>query len=110
VGQKTKWDRSSYTDYPRSAGHDHRRGIQAGSGGLICGKKGMKTLKRHLYSAHNLKPGQYSNRLNVPKDQPLSATGLCCKNTSSCYRQGTGAKSAAARAAKKANKKRETRE
>ena len=26
---------------------------------MICGKKGLTTLKRHLTTAHNLKPGQY---------------------------------------------------
>src|SRR5450756_2311443 len=35
---------------------------------MICGKTGMKTLKRHIASAHDLKPGQYKRRFKIPKD------------------------------------------
>jgi predicted transcriptional regulator len=39
---------------------------------MICGK-GMKTLKRHLSTAHDLKPGQYRKRLGIPPGTPLVA-------------------------------------
>ena len=39
---------------------------------MVCGK-GMKTLKRHLSTAHNLKPGQYRKQFNIPAGTPLVA-------------------------------------
>lgn len=39
---------------------------------MICGR-GMKTLKRHLGSAHGLKPGQYRRQFNIPAGTPLVA-------------------------------------
>jgi predicted transcriptional regulator len=34
-------------------------------GCMICGKTGMKTLKRHLAAAHDLKPGKYRKHNSV---------------------------------------------
>ncbi len=39
---------------------------------MICGK-GMKTLKRHLTTAHGLKPGQYRKMFGIPAGTPLVA-------------------------------------
>ncbi len=39
---------------------------------MICGK-GMKTLKRHLSTAHSLKPGQYRRQFSIPSGTPLVA-------------------------------------
>ncbi len=39
---------------------------------MACGK-GMKTLKRHLATAHDLKPGQYRKMFNIPPGTPLVA-------------------------------------
>ena len=39
---------------------------------MVCGK-GMKTLKRHLATAHDLKPGQYRKQFGVPPGTPLVA-------------------------------------
>jgi predicted transcriptional regulator len=39
---------------------------------MVCGK-GMKTLKRHLSTAHALKPGQYRKQFNIPAGTPLVA-------------------------------------
>jgi predicted transcriptional regulator len=69
---------------------------------MICGKTGMKTLKRHLITAHNLKPGQYRKQFKIPKDQPLAATDYVAKRRQNALDRGLGAKMAAARAAKKA--------
>ena len=73
---------------------------------MICGKKGMKTLKRHLNNAHDLKPGKYRKQFNVPKEQPLAATDYIAKRRQASLDKGLGAKMAAARAAKKANQER----
>ncbi|HWI40788.1 MAG TPA: MucR family transcriptional regulator [Verrucomicrobiae bacterium] len=40
---------------------------------LICGKGGMKTLARHLGTAHGMKPGQYRKQFGIPRTQPLAA-------------------------------------
>ena len=39
---------------------------------MVCGQ-GMKTLKRHLGTAHQMKPGQYRRAFNVPAGKPLVA-------------------------------------
>jgi predicted transcriptional regulator len=69
---------------------------------MICGKKGLTTLKRHLTTAHNLKPGQYRKQFNVPKDQPLAATDYVAKRRQIALDRGLGDNLAAARAARKA--------
>jgi predicted transcriptional regulator len=69
---------------------------------MICGKTGMKTLKRHLATAHNLKPGQYRKQFNIPKDQPLAATEYVAKRRQAALDRGLREKMAAAKAAKKA--------
>jgi predicted transcriptional regulator len=43
---------------------------------MACGK-GMKTLKRHLSTAHDLKPGQYRRKFGIPP-----GTALVAKNYS----------------------------
>jgi len=68
---------------------------------MICGKAGMKTLKRHLSSAHDLKPGQYRKQFNIPKGQPLAATEYVEKRRQIALDRGLGDKLAAARDAKK---------
>jgi len=71
---------------------------------MICGKRGMVTLKRHLASAHDLKPGQYRKQFQVPKDQPLAATQYVEKRRQIALDRGLAEKLAAARAAKKDRK------
>ena len=39
---------------------------------MACGK-GMKTLKRHLSTAHDMKPGQYRKTFHIPAGTPLVA-------------------------------------
>ncbi|MCE5262568.1 MAG: MucR family transcriptional regulator [Deltaproteobacteria bacterium] len=70
-------------------------------GCMICGKTGMKTLKRHLSTAHDLKPGKYRKQFNIPKDQPLAATEYVAKRRQAALDRGLGEKMAAARAARK---------
>ncbi|MBU4581938.1 MAG: MucR family transcriptional regulator [Proteobacteria bacterium] len=68
---------------------------------MICGKTGMKTLKRHIASAHDLKPGQYKRQFKIPKDQPLAAMEYVEKRRRIALERGLGEKLAAAREAKK---------
>lgn len=37
---------------------------------MVCGK-GMKTLKRHLSTAHGMRPGQYRRKFGIPAGTPL---------------------------------------
>jgi predicted transcriptional regulator len=69
---------------------------------MICGKMGMVTLKRHLASAHDLKPGQYRKQFNIPREQPLAAVEYVEKRRQAALDRGLGAKLVAAREAKKA--------
>lgn len=39
---------------------------------MVCGK-GMKTLKRHLATSHDMKPGQYRKAFGIPSGTPLVA-------------------------------------
>ncbi len=39
---------------------------------MVCGKA-MKTLKRHLSTAHGLKPGEYRKQFGIPTSTPLIA-------------------------------------
>lgn len=39
---------------------------------MVCGK-GMKTLKRHIASAHGMKPGQYRRAFGIPAGTALVA-------------------------------------
>ena len=68
---------------------------------MICGKKGMKTLKRHLATAHDLKPGKYRKQFNIPKDQPLAAADYVAKRRQAALDRGLGENLAKARAARK---------
>jgi predicted transcriptional regulator len=69
---------------------------------MICGKKGLTTLKRHLTTAHNLKPGQYRKQFKIPKEQPLAASEYVAKRRQMALDRGLGDNLAAARAARKA--------
>lgn len=74
---------------------------------MICGKKGMKTLKRHLALAHDLKPGQYRKQFNIPKDQPLAALEYVKKRRQMALDKGLGknlVKARKAAAKKRTNK------
>jgi len=71
---------------------------------LVCGKRGLKTLKRHLSSAHQMKPGEYRRLFNIPKDQPLAAVTYVEKRRQMALDRGLGDNLAKARAARMANR------
>lgn len=66
---------------------------------MICGK-GMKTLTRHLKTAHDLKPGQYRKQFGIPRTQSLAAKNYSESRRQMAIDRGLGDKLAAARAAK----------
>ncbi|PKN34483.1 MAG: MucR family transcriptional regulator [Deltaproteobacteria bacterium HGW-Deltaproteobacteria-19] len=70
-------------------------------GCMICGKRGMKTLKKHLSTEHGLKPGQYKRRFKIPKDVDLVAPKYAAARRQMAIDRGLPEKLAAARALRK---------
>jgi predicted transcriptional regulator len=66
---------------------------------MICGK-GMKTLSRHLKTAHDLSPKAYRSQFNIPRAQSLSAKDYSEARKQMALDRGLGANLVAARAAK----------
>jgi len=71
---------------------------------MICGKE-MKTLTRHLKSAHNMKPGEYRKQFDIPRTQPLAARAYSESRKQMAIERGLGENLAKARAARGKGKK-----
>jgi len=71
---------------------------------MACGK-GMKTLKRHLSTAHDLKPGQYRKRFGIPSGTPLVAKNYSEARKKMAQDLNLAAGLAKARAARKKKKR-----
>jgi len=71
---------------------------------MICGQ-GMKTLKRHLATSHDLKPGPYRKMFGVPAGTPLVAKSYSEARKAMAQERNLGAKLVEARAARAAKKK-----
>ena len=67
-------------------------------GCMICGKKGFKTLKKHLSVEHGMKPGQYKRKFKIPKDVDLVAPRYAAARRQMAIDRGLPEKLAAARA------------
>ncbi len=70
-------------------------------GCMICGKKGFKTLKKHLAVEHGMKPGQYKRKFKIPKDVDLVAPNYAAARRQMAIDRGLPEKLAAARALRK---------
>lgn len=68
---------------------------------MICGK-GFVTLKRHLTTAHEMKPGEYRKQFGIPSSQPLAAKAYSESRKQMAIDKNLGAGLAAARAARTA--------
>lgn len=66
---------------------------------MLCGKE-MKTLARHLKTAHNLKPGEYRKQFDIPRSQPLAARAYSESRRQMAMERGLGENLAKARAAR----------
>jgi predicted transcriptional regulator len=66
---------------------------------MICHKQ-MKTLARHLKTAHDLKPGEYRKQFAIPRTQPLAARDYSETRKQMAIERGLGENLAKARAAK----------
>ena len=69
---------------------------------MICGKSGLKILKRHLQVAHDMKPGQYRKQFNIPSSQALVAKNYSEQRKKAALDRGQGDVLAKARAVKAA--------
>lgn len=70
-------------------------------GCMICGRKGFKTLKKHLSTEHGMKPGQYKRKFKIPKDVDLVAPNYAAARREQAIARGLPEKLAAARALRK---------
>lgn len=70
---------------------------------LLCNKE-MKTLSRHLKTAHDLTPKEYKEKFNIPKEQPLTARNYSESRREMAIARGLGDNLARARAARKTAK------
>lgn len=73
----------------------------------IC-NKGFKTLKRHLSTAHDLKPGEYRKQFGIPSTQSLAAKSYVESRRQMAIELGLGEGLAKARATKKAEAERKS--
>jgi predicted transcriptional regulator len=71
---------------------------------MICGKP-MKTLARHLKTAHDMKPSEYRKQFDIPRTQPLAARSYSESRRQMAVDRGLGENLAKARAAKAKSKK-----
>ncbi len=71
---------------------------------MLCGKE-MKTLARHLKTAHGLKPGEYRKQFDIPRTQPLAARSYSESRRQMAVDRGLGDNLAKARAARRVKKK-----
>jgi predicted transcriptional regulator len=71
---------------------------------MICGKA-MKTLARHLKTAHGMTPSEYRKKFDIPRTQPLAARSYSESRRQMAIDRGLGENLAKARAAKAKNKK-----
>ncbi len=69
----------------------------------IC-NKGFKTLKRHLTTAHAMKPGQYRKQFGIPATLSLAAKSYVESRRQMALEKGLGEGLAKAREAKAATK------
>ncbi|MCM2265236.1 MAG: MucR family transcriptional regulator [Desulfuromonadales bacterium] len=70
---------------------------------MICGK-GMKTLTRHIKTAHAMTPGQYRKQFGIPRTQSLAAKNYSESRRQMALDRGLGEKLAKAREARAKNK------
>ncbi|MFA5517516.1 MAG: MucR family transcriptional regulator [Desulfuromonadales bacterium] len=71
---------------------------------MLCGKE-MKTLARHLKTAHGMKPTEYRKQFDIPRTQPLAARSYSESRRQMAVDRGLGDNLAKARAARKVKKK-----
>jgi len=66
---------------------------------MLCGKE-MKTLARHLRTAHDMKPSEYRKQFDIPRTQPLAARNYSETRRQMAVDRGLGENLAKARAAR----------
>lgn len=66
---------------------------------MLCGKE-MKTLARHLKTAHGMSAGEYRKKFSIPRAQPLAAKNYSESRRQMAVDRGLGDNLAKARAAR----------
>lgn len=67
---------------------------------MLCGK-GMKTLGRHLRTAHEMQPSEYRKKFGIPRSQSLASKAYSETRRQMAVDRGLGENLARARAAKR---------
>lgn len=70
---------------------------------MVCGKGGMKTLTRHIRTAHNMRPGHYRKQFGIPRAQSLTAKNFSESRKKMAEERGLGDVLAKAREVRAAN-------
>jgi len=71
---------------------------------MICGT-GMKTLSRHLKTAHGMSASEYRKQFDIPRTQALAARNYSESRRQMAIDRGLGENLAKARAARRSKKK-----
>ena len=70
---------------------------------MVCGKGGMKTLKKHLAASHDLKPGEYRKQFGIKSSQSLAAKNFSEARRKMAQERGLATNLAKAREVRAAN-------
>jgi len=70
---------------------------------MVCGKRGLKTLTRHLNLAHDLKPSAYRKQYGIRSKQPLTATSFTESRRATTLERGLAENLVKARAVRASN-------
>ena len=70
---------------------------------MICGKRGLKALGRHLTTVHNMSASSYRKEFGIPRTQALTAKSYSQARRKSALELGLGDKLAKARGARMAS-------
>jgi predicted transcriptional regulator len=70
---------------------------------MVCGKKGFKTLGRHIATAHTMTASMYRKQFGIPRTQPLTAKNYSKARRKTAQDRGLGDNLAKARQVRMAN-------
>ena len=70
---------------------------------MVCSKRGLKTLGRHLSTAHGMTPKEYRKQFDIPSKQPLAARSYSQAKRASALDRGLADNLAKAREVRRTN-------
>ena len=70
---------------------------------MVCGKRGLKTLTRHLKASHDLGPSAYRKQFGIPRNQSLSSKNFAASRRLMAMERGLADNLVKARQVRAAN-------